>query len=141
MTIDEAISEEERYVKMNERDIKERFYSSPYIGQKHACMESINRSRQLIEWLNELKQLREQTRWIPVSERLPLLKGSYRISDDMLITNGYEVEMGYLVEREEKIFWHYYGSDIEVDIKDVDNDITAWMPLPEPYRQESEEQT
>ena len=27
--------------------------------------------RQLAEWFKELKQLREQTRWIPVSERLP----------------------------------------------------------------------
>lgn len=79
---------------------------------------------------------REKSRWIPVSERLPVLKGTYKISDDVLITNGYEIDMGYLVERTGKIFWHYYGSEYEVGIKDEDNDAIAWMPLPEPYKAE-----
>ena len=74
--------------------------------------------------------------WIPVSERLPLLRGSYKISDDVLITNGFEIDMGYLVERKGKIFWHYYGGEYEFGIKDEDNDATAWMPLPEPYKEE-----
>lgn len=79
--------------------------------------------------------------WIPVSERLPLLRGLHKISDDVLITNGFEIDMGYLVERKGKIFWHYYGSEHEVGIKDEDNDARAWMPLPdlpEPYKAESE---
>ena len=74
-----------------------------------------------------------KTGWIPVGERLPLLRGLAKISDDVLITNGYENDMGYLVKRKGKIFWHYYGSEYEVGIKDEDNDATAWMPLPEPY--------
>lgn len=77
--------------------------------------------------------------WIPVSERLPLLRGLHKISDDVLITNGFEIDMGYLVERKGKIFWHYYGSEYEVGIKDEDNDARAWMPLPdlpEPYKAE-----
>ena len=74
--------------------------------------------------------------WIPVSERLPVLRGTYKISDDVLITNGFEIDMGYLVERKGKIFWHYYGGESEVGIKDEDNDATAWMPLPEPYKAE-----
>jgi len=77
-------------------------------------------------------------RWIPVSERLPLFR-LYKVSDDVLITNGYEIDMGYLVERKGKIFWHYYGGDIEVGIKDEDNDAIAWMPLPKPYKKESED--
>jgi len=76
-------------------------------------------------------------KWIPVSERLPLFR-LYKVSDDVLITNGYEIDMGYLVERKGKIFWHYYGGDIEVGIKDEDNDAIAWMPLPKPYKAESE---
>jgi len=72
--------------------------------------------------------------WIPVEERFPLLRGAYKISNDVIITNGFEIYMGYLVERKGKIFWHYYGSDIEVGIKDDDNDVTAWMPLPKPYQ-------
>ena len=74
--------------------------------------------------------------WIPVSERLPLLRGLHKIFDDVLITNGFEIDMGYLVKRKEKIFWHYYGSEYEVAIKDEDNDEIAWMPLPEPYKAE-----
>ena len=77
--------------------------------------------------------------WIPVSERLPLFLNTCKISDDVLITNGYEIDMGYLVERKGKIFWHYYGSELEVGIKDEDNDATAWMPLPEPYKAEKTE--
>ena len=98
--------------------------------------------------LNVLTEVREKVRalpsvenkgeWIPVSERLPLLRGLYKISDDVLITNGFEIDMGYLVERKGKIFWHYYGSEYEVGIKDEDNDATAWMPLPEPYKAERE---
>lgn len=84
-----------------------------------------------ISALSEIKR-----NWIPVSERLPLLRGLYKISDDVLITNGFEIDMGYLVERKGKIFWHYYGSEYEVGMKDEDNDATAWMPLPEPYTAE-----
>ena len=83
-----------------------------------------------------ISALSNKEEWIPVSERLPLLRGLYKISDDVLITNGYEIDMGYLVERRGKIFWHYYGSEYEVGIKDEDNDATAWMPLPEPYKGE-----
>lgn len=77
--------------------------------------------------------------WIPVSERFPLL-GVHGISNDVLITNGFEIDMGYLVKRGGKIFWHYYGSECEVGIKDEDNDAIAWMPLPEPYKAESDEE-
>lgn len=78
--------------------------------------------------------------WIPVSERLPLLRGIHKISDDVLITNGYEIDMGYLVNRKGRIFWHFYGSELEFDIKGKDNDVTAWipLPLPEPHKAESE---
>ena len=78
--------------------------------------------------------------WIPVSERLPLLRlrYSHKISDDVLITNGFGIDMGCLVEREGKIFWHYYVHECEVGVKDKDDDVTAWMPLPEPYKVEGE---
>ena len=78
--------------------------------------------------------------WIPVSERLPLLKDPHKIYYDVLITDGYEIWMGYLVKRFGEIVWHYYGSEFEVGINDSDNDAIAWMPLPEPYKAESEYQ-
>ena len=89
--------------------------------------------------LDDVPSVENKGEWIPVTERLPVLK-TYKLSDDVLITNGYEIEMGYLVERNGKIFWHYYGSDYDFGIKDEDNDAIAWMPLPEPYKVESEEE-
>ena len=86
--------------------------------------------------LDDVPSVENKGEWIPVSERMPLLRGLHKISDDVLITNGFEIDMGYLVERKEKIFWHYYGSEYEVGIKDENNDATAWMPLPEPYKSE-----
>lgn len=90
----------------------------------------------LTECIKVLPSAENKGEWIPVFERLPVLRGTYKISDDVLITNGYEIDMGYLVERTGKIFWHYYGSEYEVGIKDEDNDATAWMPLPAPYKAE-----
>jgi len=79
--------------------------------------------------------------WVPVSERLPLL-GLHKISEDVLITNGFEFFMGYLVERKGKLSWRYYDSGSEVEVGSVDDDVTAWMPLslPKPYRTESEDE-
>lgn len=53
MTLDESI---ERYTDNAE-------YERTH-GNLQGCLEF----RQLAEWLSELKQLRERTKWIPVSE-------------------------------------------------------------------------
>ena len=84
--------------------------------------------RQLAEWLKELKQLREQTRWIPVSERLP------KESDGkvMITVNG-KVKTG--IHSELNDTW-YKGDMCGVG----GDDPLAWMPLPKPYEpQESED--
>ena len=44
------------------------------------CNECGNEHRQLAEWLKELKQLKEQTRWIPVSKGLPEDIGEYLVT-------------------------------------------------------------
>ncbi len=106
----------------------------------------IFRVKQWLENDNKLRKIeidtayecgKHENKWILVSDRLPVLRGMLKISDDVLITNGFENDMGYLVERKGKIFWHYYGGEYEVGIKDEDNDAIAWMPLPEPYKVES----
>ena len=75
--------------------------------------------RQLAEWLKELKQLREQTRWIPVSKRLPEEDNQYLIC----FYDG-ELELDYYCRGS----FSYSG-------------VIAWMPLPEPYEsQESEDE-
>lgn len=62
-------------------------------------------------------QALEQTRWIPVSERLPE-DGKYLICtyDGYIATIMYDRSMGWL----------------------LNYNIIAWMPLPEPYKGESE---
>jgi len=73
-------------------------------------------------------------RWIPVSERLPEEDGQY------LITVKYKPEAGYEDIYAEHGEWRdgrwdmfCFGHCGEVE------DIVAWMPLPEPYKAESED--
>lgn len=84
--------------------------------------------RQLAEWLRELKQLREQSRWIPISEGLPKETGWYYVSFE---TYHGEIEACELCYRQPENYWT--GHDIR--IKALDNkDIVAWMPRPQPYQ-------
>ena len=102
-----------------------------------AAMEEIGEEqRQLAEWLKELKQLREQTRWIPVSERLPEESGYYLTS--VLINGGYFSEVC--------VRWFAHPDDYSIttgEWRDCTDDelVIAWMPslLPKPYEAESEE--
>ena len=57
----------------------------------------------------------EQTRWIPVSERLPEEEGLYLV---------YTEEQPYVCP--------FDGREWHID------EVIAWMPLPEPYKTESE---
>ena len=104
--------------------------------------------RQLSIWLNELKWLRErfqsqpdmsgysdklwkaayergkaeaQQRWIPCSERLPEGK------QEVLVTEYGDTDMG---RRFDGRWVDRYGDKMK--------DVTAWMPLPEPYREEGD---
>ena len=69
-------------------------------------------------------QALEQTQWIPVSERLPEESGEYLVTTDGRY-NG-EIDIAYFTATEEK--FHKAGK------------IFAWKPLPEPYREEGEEE-
>ena len=91
-------------------------------GNLQGCLEF----RQLAEYLKELKQLREQTKWIPISERLPNKK------EEVLATTEWgEITIAErYIENEWIIQEGYNNAD--------DDDIIAWMPLPEPYKAESE---
>ena len=85
-------------------------------------------------WLNEaldmaIKALRQEqkTEWILVSERLPEEAGIYMTT----------IDYGkHRVATEER---YYYGQNLGWD-DDNDNCVIAWMmPLPEPYKVESED--
>ena len=116
MTIDEAIK---RYADNAE-------YERTH-GNLQGCLEF----KQLVKWLKELKQLEEQTGWIPCSERPPKKSGGYLctfgktnlVGTDRYITESYAKT--WFEEPEEYIGW---GS----------KNVIAWMPLPKPYKAEME---
>ena len=61
-------------------------------------------------------------KWIPVTERLPE-KGSFA-----LVTDFGEVEEAYYDS--DGHWWQVWGDRLK--------NVTAWMPLPEPYREEAD---
>lgn len=123
MTLEEAIQHAEEVMVENLEKTKGRNASDPIAIN---CFECADEHRQLAEWLRKLKRLREQTRWIPVSEKLPeesiTVIGITRF-DDIYKTELYD-DCG-----EKK--WCADG--------DFDVPIVAWMPLPPPYKAESKE--
>lgn len=68
---------------------------------------------------DELSKIKAQQRWIPVTERLP------EDDDDVLIMSSGSISMGYF-----NIFRGYW-----VDYEGDDDNITHWMPLPEPPKE------
>lgn len=130
MTLDEAIKHCEEVAE--EQDMKAGFETDYQTyamseAERERCRECANKHRQLAEWLRELKQLRERTRLIPVSERLPEVTGEYLII---------------------KMWRGSYSGEIykEVDISTYDKrqhrwdciDVIAWQLLPDPYKEDKE---
>ena len=70
-------------------------------------------------------------KWIPVKERLPQNSGNY------LITYCYRDE----IETQEAVYVKDEKEDKWFDITDIEVTLAviAWMPLPEPYKAESED--
>lgn len=141
MTIDEAIKHAEEVADVCEFEASKYDMTDAY--ESHvACQEGkcAEEHRQLAEWLKELKQLKNQTKWIPVSERLPKdekevliqfqygqsMMVGYHIFDRTLYPFGYEDEneTGWYDSKDDFIC----GSD----------EVIAWMPLPEAYKEEEE---
>lgn len=76
----------------------------------------------------QLKPLpKERREWIPVSERLP------ETDEDVLITDGVTVYIGWMIDATDR----QWRADSEDNY--FINDVIAWMPLPEPYKVESED--
>lgn len=73
--------------------------------------------------LDKAIQVIEQTRWIPVSERLPEKKGLYLVS----VKNDHERRYSKTCQYMGKNHWF------------ARQDVEAWMPLPETYKAEGED--
>lgn len=65
-------------------------------------------------------------KWIPVSERLP----SYG-EDVLLSIDGQFCAVGYIVQTNDERWYEWYYNGWYHPYEDV----TAWMPLPEPYKE------
>lgn len=142
MTLDEAIIHAEEVASTNEK-LCERFHPSMQSYDYSKCAEE---HRQLAEWLKELKRLREQTRWIPISEEMPKErewmgtdKFGTTISDEVYVTFEYpdgDRFTDHLIFQNGKVPPH---KQREIDVFDKGVVPIAWMPLPKPYEpQESE---
>lgn len=150
MTLDEAIKHAEEVAEQNE-GLCERIHPAMQLSNYGKCAEE---HRQLAEWLKDYKRLLEQEpyteidrqavinyirteiqqKWIPVSKRLP--KAGEHIGD---------VAKYYLVQNEygDMLVAHYTHSKYWKQIyqlKPIGDEIVAWMPLPEPYEIENEDE-
>lgn len=139
MTLDEAIKHCEEVMMENFEKTKDRNASDPIAIN---CFECADEHRQLAEWLKELKAYREQTRWIPVSERLPEENGRYVVYINAKVhliqiipfaKNLHEISLDFTSK---KAGWYDYDSEYGFFER---TGIEAWMPLPEPYKAECEE--
>ena len=78
-----------------------------------------------IPTIKSLPSSEPNTEWIPCSERLP------EIHDEVLVTAHGEVSIAWLY-----LDGEWRSNDMP---QQMFKDIIAWMPLPEPYREDGEE--
>ena len=122
MTIDEAIK---------------RFSNNAEYERSNGSLQGCLEFRQLAEWLAELKEFKEQTGWIPVSERLPKSNGVYIVTREF--NDGFErSDLTDACYFDGTSTWHD-DNRINHGREYVDKKIKAWMTLPEPYKAESED--
>ena len=116
MTREEAIAQ----LKMD-RDLAN---FNPMTGEEEPMNEDCRKS---VEALDMAIKALEQQRWIPVNKELPKKDGEY------LVTVGGEATF-----TDVDTAWFYYGHWIHQFGCTVK--VIAWMPLPEPYREERTEE-
>ena len=106
--------------------------------------------KKVIEHLEQMPSAQPEQRWIPCSERLPEAEDCPM---DCLVTRKSKYIGNYtdMAVCEKNGMWTHEDWDAIVlgDVKDGkstglistrDDDIIAWMPLPEPYREERTEE-
>lgn len=81
--------------------------------------------------IKDLPSAQPEQRWIPVSERLPEEYGNYLISID-----GEEPDIGTINPNDPR-GWSLCDANGFYWASDKALNITAWMPLPEPYKKEN----
>lgn len=142
MTIDEVIIQYEEMAEEAQKVVDTHYISDELTIDEIYCddteiieerlalhQERADDFRQLAEWLKELKILREQTRWIPVSERLPENGELVLFSTK----TGRVFEGGFYNDKTD-LQWYAFRNREFV----YNNVVTAWLPLPKSYKEEKE---
>lgn len=134
MTLDEAIRHCEEVVVLYKnkaqrwhKQTKGRIvdFCDKAIQEENDCIECARDHEQLAGWLTELKQLREQTRWIPCSERLPE-------RDESVLAYHRDVAFDY-----QYVSWiDDYSGKWAGFCGSLSDEVLAWMPLPEGYKED-----
>ena len=78
----------------------------------------------VIEKINDAEKCGE---WIPTTERLPEKNGSY-----LFTSTGYDCARVLILSFDP-------GDELDAAIARTGVDLAAWMPLPDPYREDDEE--
>ena len=144
MTIDEAIKHAEKVAEEQTKLCKRYDDASGYSRSHNEAIRTTDAKRcekcaeehlQIAEWFKELKQLREQTIWVPISERLPTKKEYIANNGLFIVSDGNRTYAEYFDVYDSM---KYFGEPTMNGFR-IDRCVVAWMPLPEPYQEESEE--
>lgn len=81
-------------------------------------------ARQLLRWLEDYKELKELTRWIPCRERMPEVGSTILIlfENQIKVSRLEKSKLGFLMNGE------FIGKNL----------VTHWMPLPDPPKGDAE---
>ena len=85
--------------------------------------------------IEEAPTIEPEPEWIPVGERLPEKDGHYLVN----VKNGWFPKNVIAIDllRFEDGKWKYYFGFENDDFEDFEDPVIAWMPLPEPYKEEN----
>ena len=83
--------------------------------------------KEILELIGKQPTIEPRPRWIPVSERLPTARQSVILS-----TKDWTGEGCYWETTEHHVIWKGYRWNATY----WDDEVIAWCPLPEPYKEE-----
>lgn len=102
---------------------------------QYICEECQKEHRQLADWLEELKSLREKSKWIPCSERLPKNEEYVLVSFE---NEGVTIPDIATYEVDKQGNGVFYPSDCNATYASCGVFVNAWMPLPKPYKEKKD---